>query len=393
MATIMLPTEVDWILDLLGFQWPNVDEDKMREAAEAWSSFAAAARRHQAEGTTAANTVRGANSGEAIEAFSDHWKKYGDGGGYLDEAIEAAEVLAVVLQVVATIVMVMKIAVIAQLIALAVEFAIAQAAAPVTLGASEAGAAAATATTRVIVRRIINEAKQKIVQAITEAIEKKVVKSAKEMAVDLLKDIGKDALKGLGQNVATQGIKSHFGAQDGFDWKEAGRAGLKPVVDIDDKGHVGFGDKLKDVGKVGTGAYHMGQGVGQVAQGDFSGGGKKIWEGQQEQAAGLTEVAGIVTKDKEAPAEGDGSGEGGTSDGGADSSSGSGGSGGSSESGGSGSSASSSGGSSSSGGGAGESGGPASTDTSTRSATPTPPPAPTTESGQAEADRARNAFG
>ncbi|GES30672.1 hypothetical protein AB0G60_21960 [Streptomyces angustmyceticus] len=402
MATITLPNEVDWILDLLGFQWPNVDEDKMREAAEAWSGFAAAARRYQAEGVSAANTVRGANSGEAIEAFSDNWKKYGDGGGYLDEAIEAAEVLAVVLQVVAAIVMVMKIAVIAQLIALAVEFAIAQAAAPVTLGASEAGAAAATATTRVIVRRILDEARQKIVQAITEAIEKKVVKGAKEMALDLLKDLGKDALKGLGQNLATQGVKSHFGAQAGFDWKEAGRAGLKPVVDIDDKGHVGFGDKLKDVGKVGTGAYHMGQGVGQVAQGDFSGGAKKIWEGQQEQVAGMTEVAGMVTKDKEAPAEGDG----GSSDG--DSSSGSGGADGASGSGGAGSSSSSSGdgpgdssssGGSPSGGGPSSSGGsdgggsPASAGTSTGSATPASPPAPTTESGRAEAERARNAFG
>ncbi|MGX1850614.1 hypothetical protein [Streptomyces sp. NPDC055299] len=38
MATIMLPVEVDWVLDLLGFQWPNINEDKMRDAAEPGST-------------------------------------------------------------------------------------------------------------------------------------------------------------------------------------------------------------------------------------------------------------------------------------------------------------------------------------------------------------------
>ncbi|TJZ46059.1 hypothetical protein FCH28_26385 [Streptomyces piniterrae] len=388
----MLPTEVDWILDLLGFQWPNVDEDKMREAAEAWSSFAATVRQYQAEGTTAANAVHGANSGEAIEAFDNTWKKFA-GDGYLDDAADAAEVLAIVLQVVATIVMVMKIAVIAQLIALAIELAMAQAAAPVTLGASEAGAVAATATTRVIVRRIITEAKQKIIQAITEAIQKKVVRSAKEMALELLKSVGTDAAKGIGQNLVSQGIQNHFGAKDGVSVSEAVKAGAKPLVEFEEDGWgiKGAGDKVKDIGKVGTGAYHMAQGVGQVAQGDFAEGGKKIWEGQQEQAAGLVEVAGIATKDKTPASEGSGTGEGGTSGGesGSSSSSSESGSGSTSSSeGGSGSTSSSGSGSD----GAASAATPASGTTS-RSATPTPPPAPTTESGQAEADRARDAFG
>ncbi len=103
--------------------------------------------------------------------------------------------------------------------------------------------------------------------------------------MDLVKDLGKDAAKGIGQNIATQGIKSHFGAQDGFSFEDAVKAGAKPLVEFEDDGWGvdGAGDKVKDVGKVGTGAYHVAQGAGQMAQGDFAEGGKKIWEGQQEQ--------------------------------------------------------------------------------------------------------------
>ncbi|BDM72182.1 hypothetical protein HEK616_56690 [Streptomyces nigrescens] len=381
---VTLPTELDWILDLLGFQWPNVDEDKMRDAAEGWSNFAAAARQYQSQGITASNAVHGANSGEATEAFDNTWKKFGGDGGWLEEAADAADALAIVLQVVATIVLVMKIAVIVQLIALAVEFVAAQAAAPVTLGASEAGAAAATVTTRVLVRRIITEAKQKIVQAVKDALAQKVEKKVGEMVKELAMDFAKDAAKGLGGNIATQGIKAHFGAQDGFDWAEAGKAGLKPLVNLDGKGLGLAGDKVKDLSQAGTGLYHMGQGIGKVAQGDFAEGGKQIWDGREETAKGVRELHGVRYKDKEPAAEGASSSEGGASEGGSGSSSGEG-----SGSSGSGSSTSSSGTGSSTASSEGDGG--ASTRTAT--ATPTPPPAPTTESGRAEADRARDAFG
>ncbi|MEW2440090.1 hypothetical protein AB0952_39100 [Streptomyces caniferus] len=391
MATIMLPKEVDWILDLLGFQWPDVDEDKMRDAAEAWSTFAAAVRQYQQQGATAANTVRGANSGEAIEAFDSQWKKFAGGDGYLDDAADAAEVLAVVLQLVAMIVMVMKFAVITQLIALAVELAMAQAAAPVTLGASEAGAAAATATTRVIVRRILTEAKTKIFQAIKEALEKKVVKGAREMLVDLAKDLGKDAAKGIGQNVVSQGIEGYFGARDGFSVGDAVKAGAKPLVNLDDVhgvqdwDKVGFGDKLKDVGKAGTGAYHVAQGVGQVAHGDFAEGGKQIWEGKQEAVEGVKSVYDIRHKDKETTPEGEGAGDSGTSEEG---------SGSSSEGGSGASSGGDSGASSASGSGSDGSASPTTPASGTRSRLSDGIPdneAP--EEGQDEARRVRNAFG
>ena len=39
---LTLPDEVAWVLDLLGYSWPDADEDKIHEAAEAWRQFATA---------------------------------------------------------------------------------------------------------------------------------------------------------------------------------------------------------------------------------------------------------------------------------------------------------------------------------------------------------------
>ncbi|MGX7757333.1 WXG100-like domain-containing protein [Streptomyces angustmyceticus] len=365
MATIMLPVEVDWVLDLLGFQWPNIDEDKMRDAAEAWSSFAASVRAAQQRGEGATQAVRGANSGEAIEAFESKWKKF-SGDGFLDESAEAAEALAIVLQIVATIIMVMKIAVIAQLIALAFEFAAAQAAAPVTLGASEAGAAAATATTRVMVRQIISKAKDQIIQAIKDAVAQKVKRSGREIAIDLAKELGIDAGKKLAGNLATQGIKGHFGAQKGFDFGAAGEAVAKPFVD---KG-VEVVDGAKGVGEVG-------RGLGKVATGDVGGGLTQAYEGEQKVAKVAKTVYGASYKDPEPAASGDGTssegGDGSSSEGGSGSSSSS------SEGGSSGGSDGSNSSSAASAGGAARSRAESNTDTD--------------NDGQDEAARVRSAFG
>ncbi|TXC93594.1 hypothetical protein [Streptomyces sp. ISID311] len=381
----MLPVEVDWVLDLLGFQWPNIDEDKMRDAAEAWSNFAASVRSAQQQGDGAASTVRGANTGDAIEAFDNKWKKF-SGDGFLDESAEAAEALAIVLQIVATIIMVMKLAVIAQLIALAFEFAAAQAAAPVTLGASEAGAAAATATTRVMVRQIISKAKTQILQAIKDALAKKVKRSGKEMVTDLAKEMGIDVGKKLVGNLATQGIKSHFGAQKGFDFGAAGEAAAKPFV-----------DKGKEV----VDAYHgMGEvqdGLGKMAHGDVLEGAKQAYEGEQKAAKVAKTVRGITHKDAEPTTSGDGTssegGDGGSSEGGSGSSS-EGGSQGSSSSGSSGSSEGGSGGSSSSG--SGSDGSNSSSAASAGGAARSRAESNTNtdnDGGQDEAARVRNAFG
>ncbi|MER7990376.1 hypothetical protein ABTY53_33055 [Streptomyces noursei] len=230
--SINLPSEVDWVLDLLGFDWPDAKEGSIFDASQAWFQFANDVRQAQNEGQTAANAVvSSVNFGDAVEKFEEAWRKYSESGtGYFEVAALAAEVLGAMLAAVAAVVLACKIAVIAQLIALALELLAAQAAAPVTFGISEAGAAGATVATRVMVRQILQRLEREVVQKVEEAAQEAVTKKAKDIALDALKKAAVAGGKAVGQDLAKQGIKNYFGAQHGIDVGEAALEGGKAAV-------------------------------------------------------------------------------------------------------------------------------------------------------------------
>lgn len=265
----MLPGEVTWVLDLLGYSWPDADEDKLFESATIWRDFANQVNETLSQGTAAANEVVSANSGEAVDGFTKEWGAFSGGGGsgdqYLRDAAAAAEVIATAFDAAALAVIAGKVAVIAQLVMLAVELIAAQAAAPFTLGLSELGAAGATQATRLIVREILDKLKREVMEAATKAMEhatmdaiknmakKAVSKESRQLAADYIKTTVKDTVKEqvvdnakniaqerivdagkeklteaateMGQNVAQQGIENHFGARDGIDWGETADIG------------------------------------------------------------------------------------------------------------------------------------------------------------------------
>jgi hypothetical protein len=273
--SLTLPGEVAWVLDLLGYEWPEANEDDIHAAAEAWRTFANEIAQLENRGLTTAQQVLSANSGDAVDAFSASWRRFSDGGdGYLSDARETAEVIAFALDAVAIEVVVSKLMVIAQLVALAFEIISAQAAAPFTFGLSEAGALGATQITRLAVREILNKLKQAIVEKVTQIIEKASVKAIKELAVDFLKhkakdlivdtvqekakekakelvvDTAKDAFKQgvttAAQDVVRQGVNVHYGAQDGYDLRGAVGKGV-------DKSEEVVQDKVKETKEQVTG--------------------------------------------------------------------------------------------------------------------------------------------
>ncbi|RSO11013.1 PE-PGRS family protein, partial [Streptomyces sp. WAC 06725] len=178
----MLPDPLEWVLDMLGFNWPHADEDKLIQCAQVWRQFANEVAGHQSRGNSAAGNVLAANTGDAIDGFSKTWEKFADGSGYFDDARQAAEVIAFTLEAAAALVIGMKIAVITQLAILAAEIIAAQAAAPFTLGLSEIGAAAGTLATREIVRRILKEVAKQLLDAIMEAAKEPVISALEAMA-------------------------------------------------------------------------------------------------------------------------------------------------------------------------------------------------------------------
>ncbi|QHC25159.1 WXG100-like domain-containing protein [Streptomyces sp. GS7] len=279
--SLTLPSEVTWVLDLLGYHWPDADEDKLHECAQVWRTFAESVNQANGQGTSAANAVASANSGEAVEGFRKEWGAYDGSGGsgdhYFRDAAAAAEVIAVAFDAAAIAVLAGKIAVIVQLVMLAAEIIAAQAAAPFTFGTSELAAAGATQATRLIVREILEKIKREVMHAATKAMEhatmdavKKMAKKAvskesrklvadyakktvkdtiketvKEKVVDAAKEKAKDAGMEMAQNVAQQGIEAHFGERDGIDLGETADIGKKKAEEYVDGVKQGAEDLTK----------------------------------------------------------------------------------------------------------------------------------------------------
>ncbi|WP_425828844.1 hypothetical protein [Streptomyces fractus] len=280
---IMLPTEVDWVLDLLDFKWPNIDEDKLHEAAQLWREFGQAAAEYATQGESAARAVAGAHVGEAAEAFVREWKKFDGGDGYLADLATSADLLAVTLDICGYAVLALKMYVIAQLIFIAVQFAIAQASAPVTLGASEAVLAGEVATSRMLLQRAATEAAQKIMDAVVNALKERAIKKIQDIA----KEIATDIASKLGQEVVSQSLKTSFGAQKGIDFQGLGVAAGNGAIgkvfgefEESDDGK-GYDFKAKALGKVGAG--------GIAAAGGDAGGLRAMEQGAGELFNNFTE--------------------------------------------------------------------------------------------------------
>ncbi|MFE2629496.1 PE-PGRS family protein [Streptomyces sp. NPDC059374] len=234
--SLTLPDEVAWVLDLLGYSWPEADEEALHRVAETWRGFGAQLEKIEAQGEGFARTVVAANVGSAVEGFSKDWGAYTGANGedrYLPDAKLACEVIALAFDAAAIAVLTAKLSVIAQLIALAIEIIAAQAAAPFTFGLSELGAMGATQATRLIVRELLDRLKKEVVEAAAKAMEhatvdalkkaaKRVVKDqvkqiVQEKVVDAAKEKAREAAVGMAQKVGQQSIEAYFDARSGID--------------------------------------------------------------------------------------------------------------------------------------------------------------------------------
>ncbi|MGX1854072.1 WXG100 family type VII secretion target [Streptomyces sp. NPDC055299] len=83
------------VQDLTGMWWPEGDEDRLREAAQAWRDFAEDVKDITWSAHKSAQDVIDSNKGQSIESFASFWRKYHSGGkGYLDDLAESARDMA-----------------------------------------------------------------------------------------------------------------------------------------------------------------------------------------------------------------------------------------------------------------------------------------------------------
>jgi hypothetical protein len=108
---ITLDPQVAGFLNLIGFPWPNDNEDEWRLEANDWRVVLAGS---SAQGAAADETVRRTEQiyhGDSATQLATHWDRVGDGGGHISQATSAAKVAPVVLDGTANVVSAVKLAV------------------------------------------------------------------------------------------------------------------------------------------------------------------------------------------------------------------------------------------------------------------------------------------
>ena len=267
--SVTLPSELTWVLNILGFMWPEADEDKLKVSAQAWRDFGAEVVRINQDARLVAARVTSDNSGESIDSFERYWNGVGGPGGDFERAKEAADHMAAALDGMALLVEGVKGLIIFQLGLLAAEIIADQIAAPETLGASEALMAGEIIVTRGIVRRIIQEGIRKVGQEIVHGLKGRVLEIFRRILATALRRAVVGATVAGGLDIAKQEVDIHvFHSRTRFDGGElatvAGTGGLlgavipgrraAPRVTEADRGLVSRPSKHAGTGAVDAGA-------------------------------------------------------------------------------------------------------------------------------------------
>jgi len=133
---MQLPGELITLLGVLGFEWPESDEESMFKLAGEWTGMADQLTGKIESLQSAARTLLENNSGAHIDAFQAEWESKESSTSNLADAGDPANQLNIGLTVMAGIILALKIQVIVQLAILAFQIVQAIAFAAVTFGAS-----------------------------------------------------------------------------------------------------------------------------------------------------------------------------------------------------------------------------------------------------------------
>lgn len=176
--SIELPDQVVWLLNLIGVNWPNVDEDQVRLFGQHVRTFANNIDdTHQAASATISQMSE-AYSGASYEQLVQTWGRMSK--DHMTELVDTCHVTATALDGAADVIVGAKVAAIGELVALAASFVADQAAAVATFGAAEAAEAlVVTAAKKVIngltqqlVQHILGEVVQKAVEPLEQSVER-----------------------------------------------------------------------------------------------------------------------------------------------------------------------------------------------------------------------------
>jgi uncharacterized protein YukE len=199
-----LPGEVVSLLNFIGINWPNVNEDKVREFASHIRDFASKVDQNHQDSTAAIKKMADVYQGASYDALLAKWGQMSD--SHMSELVTACHTVATALDVAADVIVAMKDAAIAELVALAASFVADQAAAVATLGLAEAAEV------------LIVEAAKKAVNYLEQQLEQYIIGEVIEAAVHPLIEVVGRAAGGLMFQSAESvlGVSAGGGAGTGF---------------------------------------------------------------------------------------------------------------------------------------------------------------------------------
>ncbi|ELS58533.1 RHS repeat-associated core domain-containing protein [Streptomyces viridochromogenes] len=216
----VLPGWLDEILDFIGINWPNVDEDDYREMADAMRELADAFDEHAGEAHGAVNRLLSSSEGWAVEALQEHWGKVKS--SHLEQLPEVARLFADAMDVVADVIYGMKVKAEVELGVMAASVGVSIGLAFVTGGLSALIGAAEIAAMREVVRRIIKEAADQIVDQVMAMVTEPVAAKLEKMVTDAVLDLAAGAISpadgsggGGGKGAAAMQLNSADGSAGG----------------------------------------------------------------------------------------------------------------------------------------------------------------------------------
>lgn len=186
------PSEVVKFLNVIGIDWPDVNEDAVREFASHVREFSSNISSAHDDATSTIKQTGDVYSGAAYEAMVAKWASTST--AHISELTEACGVVATALDVAADAIVAMKGVAIGELIALAVSFVADQAAAVLTFGIAEAAEA------------LVIAAGKKAIDVLEQQLEQQIVGEVMEAAINPLLATVERAVEGLVYNAASTAL-------------------------------------------------------------------------------------------------------------------------------------------------------------------------------------------
>lgn len=203
MAVDDLPMPVVNFLNVIGIEWPYINEDSIHQFATLVREFGQAVERTHQDATETISHISQAHQGASTQQMVSGWSELSD--RHVKEIVDGSVIVADALEAWAAYIVVQKMEAIGQLVAMAAEFVADQAASVATLGIAEAALP------------VIIELGQKLGQSLIQDLEQYVLSKVIEAALKPFMAKAQALLSGLdwgNTSPSASGVGESFGVDE-----------------------------------------------------------------------------------------------------------------------------------------------------------------------------------